>query len=270
MSIVTWDSPMTSDLQTLFSQKLQAYYPFVEREILTWTVQGREVEAFRIGEGNRTVIFTAAHHGNESITSLLLWRFLADYCQKTEQNQTLYGFSCRGLFRKTTLYAIPLVNPDGAELARRNPAWKANANGVDLNLNYPARWEQAKAIKAKAPGPRDYPGREPLDQPETIALAEFTRRIRPDTVAAWHTQGGEIYGAEDAFGHLLARESGYKLCQPPTESRNAGYRDWFEQEFGRPAYTIEAGRGENPLPLSDLPQMYRENLPIFALLLSGI
>ena len=241
----------------------------VKREILTWTAQGRPVEAVRIGIGQRRVLMTAAHHGNESITALLLERLLRAYCRRLVTGGQLFGFSCRGLYVHSTLYAVPLVNPDGAVLAQKDKSWKANGNGVDLNLNYPARWEQAKAIKATAPGSRDFPGFAPLDQAETMALAEYTREIDPHVIAAWHTQGGEIYGPEDAFGRLLARESGYTLCQPPPESRNAGFRDWFEQEFRRPGYTIEAGRGENPLPLSDLPQLYRENLPIFTLLLAG-
>ena len=242
----------------------------VHREILTWTAQGRPVEAVRIGIGQRRVLMTAAHHGNESVTALLLERLLRAYCRGIRLKGQLFGFSCRGLYRRSTLYAVPLVNPDGAALAQTNRLWKANANGVDLNLNYPARWEAAKAMKAQMPGPRDFPGFAPLDQPETMALAEYTKRIDPHTVAAWHTQGGEIYGPEDDFGRLLARESGYTLCQPPPESRNAGFRDWFEQEFCRPGYTIEAGRGENPLPIPDLPRLYRENLPIFTLLLAGV
>ena len=148
--------------------------------------------------------------------------------------------------------------------------------GVDLNLNYPARWETAKAMKPKLPGPRDYPGAAPLDQPETAALARLTAQVRPHAAAAWHTQGGEIYGAEpggrcpdEKLANALARSSGYALAQVPTQSANAGYRDWVLQEFGIPAFTIEAGRGENPLPLSDLPTLYRENRPIFAGLISN-
>ena len=264
---------MSSGLQKEFSQGLQACCPWLDSEVLTWTAGGNPVEAFQLGRGERRVLLTAGHHANESITSLLLWRLLEDYCRGLREDGSLYGFSCRGLFRRCTLYLVPLVNPDGADLVASGPEyrhWKANGQGVDLNLNYPARWELAKALKAQTPGPRDFPGHAPLDQPETAALAEYTRRVQPDVIAAWHTQGGEIYGDEDLFGRLLARESGYTLCQPPAESDNAGYRDWFLQEFQKPGFTIEAGRGENPLPLTDFSKIYRENLPIFALLLAGI
>ncbi len=229
------------------------------REVLTRTVQGREVLAFRWGRGARRVLITAGHHGNESITSLLILRFLQDISA---------DFSVFPR-EKVTLFAVPLVNPDGAVLAEADPDWKANALGVDLNLNYPARWELAKQLKAQEPGARDYPGAAPLDQRETAALAAYTRRIDPQIAAAWHTQGGEIYGPDDDFGQSLARASGYVLTQPPEESRNAGFRDWFEQEWGRPAYTIEAGRGVNPLPLTMLKKLYEENQPILVQLLMG-
>ena len=291
--IVQWDGSMSSLVQKECSQKLQDRYPWVESEILTWTAGGREVEMLKMGQGGRTVLLTAAHHANESITGLLLWRFLEDYCKMVQDDGCLWDISCRGLFRHCTLYTVPMVNPDGcdlvaglaseeekrqaATLAESQPTvsfplgWKANLQGVDLNLNYPARWEQAKAMKAKQPGPRDFPGYEPLDQPETSALAELVQRIHPDIVAAWHTQGREIYGdGDDQLSELLAAYSGYDWTTVPAESANAGFRDWFLQEFHRPGYTIEAGFGENPLPLSCLPELYEENLPIFVLLLAGL
>ena len=50
--------------------------------------------------------------------------------------------------------------------------------------------------------------------------------------------------------------------ETPAESGNAGYKDWFIQEYNRPGYTIEVGKGVNPLPLSQFPQIYRDNFGI--------
>lgn len=290
--IVAWDKPMTSALQQQFSRQMQELCPWLDSEVLTWTQGGRPLEVLSVGRGERRVLLTAGHHANETITSLLLWRFLEDYCRGLLMGGRLYGFSCRGIFRRTRLYAVPLVNPDGADLTAgaateeelRQAAnlsrpeipfpqgWKANLQGVDLNLNYPARWELAKQQKAQAPGARDFPGWQPLDQPETAALAEYTRRLNPDVTLAWHTQGGEIYAAApdgslraSTLARLMARASGYTLAAPPPQSSNAGFRDWILQELPGAAFTIEAGHGENPLPLRDLPELYQENLPLFAL-----
>ena len=61
---------------------------------------------------------------------------------------------------------------------------------------------------------------------------------------------------------INAAASGYTLEATPYESAFAGYKDWFIQNFRRPGYTIEAGRGENPLPISQFREIYSDCLPI--------
>ena len=51
----------------------------------------------------------------------------------------------------------------------------------------------------------------------------------------------------------------------PAASGYAGYKDWFIQQFNRPGYTIEVGIGENPLPLSQFEEIYRDNMGILTL-----
>ncbi len=302
--VVDWQEPFGSQRQELFIDGLQARFPVLEAQTLTMTAEGRPVRLLRLGHGRRRVLLTAGHHANEYISSLLLWRLLEEYCNAIRDNGGVFGFSARQLLEGTSLYLVPLVNPDGVDLvtgeippespscrkaARMAAAypevpfpsgWKANLQGVDLNLNYPTRWEKAKRIKEQAgvwePGPRDFGGAAPLDQPETRALVELTCKLKPHVMAAWHTQGGEIYGAcpdgsfpDEALARRMAKASGYELAQVPPESDNAGFRDWFMEKFSCPAFTIEAGRGVNPLPVEQLEEIYQENLPIFALLLAG-
>jgi len=155
--------------------------------------------------------------------------------------------------------------------------WKANLLGVDLNLQYPAGWLMAREIKFSQgytrPGPRDYVGRAPLNQLESQALAGYTEYIDPELVLAYHAQGKEIYwqfmnyevpGAKE-LGQQMAEASGYTLAEVPYASAFAGYKDWFIQEFRKPGYTIEVGSGTNPLPLSQFPEIYRDNVPILIL-----
>lgn len=51
----------------------------------------------------------------------------------------------------------------------------------------------------------------------------------------------------------------------PFASSFAGYKDWFLQEYRRPGYTIEAGIGNNPLPISQFNEIYNDNLGILVL-----
>lgn len=279
---------------------LHARYPFLRCRTLAHTDGGRRVNALELGQGNRCVLLTAGHHANEYITSMLCMTLLEDYLRAVATDGHFGGENARELFRKTRVCAVPMLCPGGVdlvtgcvpeeseeyraarEIAARFPempfpdGWKANLCGVDLNLNYPARWELARKIKAArgvtAPAPRDFVGEKPLDQPETAALSAYTCRVQPQLVVAWHTQGRVIYcdGAEDIspeaerLARRLAAVSGYALEPLPPESANAGFRDWFVQCFHRPGFTVEAGFGKNPLPLSQLPRMVRENTPLMA------
>lgn len=275
---------------------LSEKYPFVQLRTLTVTPGNRPLTALRIGEGSHRVLISAAHHANEWITAVMLLQFLESYAAAVAQGGQLAGENATALAAGSTLWAVPLVNPDGVDLvtgaatpdevaaakalAESYPdipfpeGWKADLLGVDLNLQYPAGWLQAREIKYMQgfdrPGPRDYVGPYPLSQRESRALAEFTEEVDPALVLAYHTQGQEIYWQfEDIFvpgarelGEEFAALSGYRLADTPYNSSFAGYKDWFIKRFRRPGYTIEAGIGENPLPISQLPEIYEANLPL--------
>ena len=298
MAIVQTDIPMTSQRCIDTILKITETYPFCRSEALTTTAFGRPIRTLVIGNGPRKVLYTAAHHANEWITAPLLLKFAEELASAIQSGGTIYETDAAELANTATIYMIPMVDPDGVDLvtgaiepggleyeaARRladnYPAipfpdgWKANLLGTDLNLNYPAGWLQARENKFSQgftrPGPRDYVGRAPLNQRETRALAGYTEVIDPALVLAYHSQGQVIYwqfedyeipGAE-GLGQRFAEVSGYALADTPFESAFAGYKDWFIQQFRRPGYTIEVGMGENPLPLSQLDQIYRDNLGI--------
>lgn len=155
--------------------------------------------------------------------------------------------------------------------------WKANINGVDLNLQFPAGWENAKKIKYDlgftSPAPRDFVGYGPLTEPEALAIYNFTLRYNFSLVIAYHTQGKEIYwnfqninppkGYE--IGKQFASASGYSLTDVTYNSSFAGYKDWFIQSYNKPGYTIEAGIGNNPLPISQFDEIYNDNIGILIL-----
>ena len=75
--------------------------------------------------------------------------------------------------------------------------WKANIRGVDLNLQFPASWEQARQIKFSqgftSPAPRDFVGYGPLTEPESLAIYNFTLQNYFNLVITFHTQGEVIY-----------------------------------------------------------------------------
>ncbi|MGF9713281.1 M14 family metallopeptidase [Paenibacillus naphthalenovorans] len=274
---------------------LKQRYPFLAVESIGRSVLGKTIPSIRIGSGPAEVHYNGSFHANEWITSLLLMKFIEDYASAYVNGAPLGAWDVRPLFEQTSLWIVPMVNPDGVELvlrglSRENPyyrqlmewncglqdfsGWKANIRGVDLNDQFPAHWEIERDRRGvPGPGPRDYTGMAPLSEPEALAMAEFTKSRNFQLVAALHTQGKEIYWnyrdleprESEAIACRLASVSGYEAVK--LHGSDAGYKDWFIQEFRRPGFTVEAGLGVNPLPVSQFGEMYREIAP---LLLEGL
>ena len=279
---------------------LVARYPKIRQETIGQSITGREIPVLLFGEGTHEVSYNAAHHGNEWITAPVLLKFLEDYAKAESQNGQIAGQEANLLYTMSTLHLVPMVNPDGVDLAtgaldtgpeheyavylaENYPhipfptGWKANARGVDLNLQYPAGWEQAKEIKFAQgftkPGPRDYVGKAALSEPESRALYDYTMRHNFYLTLAYHSQGEVIYwryldhlppGSKE-IGKIFAQLSGYTLEETPFASGHAGYKDWFILHFNRPSYTFEVGLGENPLPLSQFDKIYKDNQGVLAI-----
>lgn len=290
----------SSILVSYIVEGLVTRYPFLVSGSIGRSVMRKEIPYLRIGTGEKEVCYSASYHANESITTPVLLRFAEDYCDAygaVLRGESTPDFPAAQLYQEFSLYLIPLVNPDGVDLvngilrvgdfyrqavriAADFPSipfpegWKANIDGVDLNLQFPAGWEEARRIKYAQgytkPAPRDYVGMAPLTAPESIAVYNFTREHNFSLIIAYHTQGEVIYwkylnyeperSAEIA--QYFGRVSGYAVELTPSESAYAGYKDWFIQEYDRPGYTIEVGLGENPLPMSQFTDIYRANQPI--------
>ena len=278
-------------------------YPLFLIKNLGKSTLEEEIYYLKIGEGNRKLCINASHHANEWITSLIIMLFIEKYLFLYQNKQNYKGYNIEDLWRKTSLFVIPMVNPDGVNLCLKDKKimtqekyqeiwkpysnqlwnWKANTRGVDLNLNYPTGWEQAvknkKKIGISKAGPRDYPGPNAISEIETKNMIQITDLLKFDMTISLHSQGGEIYegyfGKEDnrayAIGKLFEKVSGYTLTKPNYNSSFAGYKDWFVDTYQKPGYTIEIGHGEEgkPLPLDKAEEIYKEVEEIFLVALEN-
>ena len=292
-SLVPRNIPFTSEVLRYCIKGLHARYPFIYAGSIGDSVLGTPLYTLRLGQGENRVFFNGAHHANEWITSPLLMQYLENYADAYVSGKKIGGIDASALYGKATLTVVPMVNPDGVDLTTGALApqsnayfsalsmngsldhfpknWKANIHGVDLNLQYPAGWETAREIKFAQgytkPGPRDYVGPRPLSEPESDAVYRLTRRESFSLTLSYHAQGEVIYWKYQSYepdnsrsiGEEFSRLSSYALELTPNESGYAGYKDWFIQDFNRPGYTIEVGRGTNPLPMAELQGIYRRN-----------
>lgn len=284
-------------LLTLLTEGLAVRYPFLKTGSFGQSVMGKNLVYIRIGTGAKEVFYNAAHHANEWLTTPVLLKFTEDYADAFSQGGSIGGAAATTLFRNYSLYLAPMVDPDGVDLvtgvlssggyynqavriSEQYPqvsfpsGWKANIAGVDLNLQYPANWDEAKRIKFEqgftSPAPRDFVGKAPLVAPESYAVYRFTKSHNFLLTLSYHSQGKLIYWKYLDYEPARSREiadyfgevSGYSVEETPYASGFAGYKDWFIETYNRPGYTIEVGLGQSPLPVSQFPEIYRANLGI--------
>ena len=231
-----------------------------EKCVFGKSVEGRNLYALFIGNHEAPIgISQAAIHGREWITALLS-------LHHAEKN-----------LKRGGVWILPLTNPDGALLSeigittvspeKRHflaelncgynfSLWKANAKGVDLNVNFDARWGTG-ARNVFSPAPENYVGESPFCAPESRALKEFTEQIRPDFTVSWHTKGEEIYWRfHQPFFRIsrdkkLAKRLSNAINCPLKEAKRSvgGYKDWCIECLKIPAFTVEVGRDDLVHPL---------------------
>lgn len=255
------------------------------------SVLGRNIYAFGAGRLRGGTLFVGGVHALEWLTTLLLFRFCFDLSKREE---VLSRLENKGAI------IIPCLNPDGVEIVLNGlegakerasfvdrisngdlSKWQANANGVDLNHNFDAGFNILKKLEINAgiisPSPTRYGGEYPFSEPETKALASICKLFDVQTAFAFHSQGEEIfwqYGKNTPprsrlMAELLSESSGYKLSAQEGLASHGGFKDWFIDRLSRPAFTIEIGKGKNPLPIQELDGIYErlENTLYLALTL---
>ncbi len=292
--VVPTNISFTSLVLELSVTGLKKRYPFLQTGSMGKSIMGKPLYYLKIGSGQNQVFYNASHHANEWITTPLLMKYIEKYAQAFSMGGSIFNTDTAYLYNTASLYIAPMVNPDGVDLvtgelnsgayytraqriSENYPnipfpnGWKANIAGIDPNLQYPAGWEKAREIKFSqgftSPAPRDYVGSAPLEAPESRAVYDFTLSKDFSLTLSYHTQGQVIYWKyldylpERSFeiAQVFASVSGYALSETPTISGYAGYKDWFIYRYNQPGYTIEAGLGESPLPLSQFNEIYSDN-----------
>ncbi len=229
-----------------------------EKFIIGKSAQGRPIYCFKVKKTAYPVVIAQyAIHAREFITTSLALRQIEDF--------VAFG-------NKGTVYFIPATNPDGIVIASTfKPLYKANANGVDLNVNFEARWGKGE-LNARIKGDENFIGEYPFSEPETVALRDFTLKIKPHATLSYHSKGEEIYCEKERQGLALelARVTGYKVKDTPNSS--GGYRDWCEEKLKIPAFTVEVGDDglSHPVGLEHLEQIYQKNRGVIGALTENL
>ena len=225
-----------------------------------------------------SMIVVASTHAREHITSLLVARQIYFYLT---QRLNLFG----------GIYFVPMLNIDGVRLCHEGvdfvpskekqeflvdinegydfSLWKANANAVDINVNFDAEWGTG-ASNVTFPSSANYIGKHAMSECETVALAQFTKKISPDYVITYHAKGEQVFWQffqdeqtkkrDFRYANFVSKYTGYQLVEQTKSA--GGYKDWCVQKLGIPAITVEVGNDSyaHPYPYSQIDDIVAKNL----------
>lgn len=201
--------------------RLAMRFGFVDLFTVGESVMEKKLYCLKIGVGNKKVFLTSGENGMEHTGSQLLMRFLETYAEAIHSKVPFFGHDSAELFGSVSLYALPMLNPDGVDIALHglditNPyhrqlisktgihsfakVWRANANGVDLNT-------------------ADTPFNQ--SEPETKALSDFLHSASFDALIQVKMPNSNPY---------------YDYNTPPYQG---GISGWFESEFSKPGRQVE-------------------------------
>ena len=268
---------------------LKDTYPFLHTEVIGKAVSGKDITAIKIGRADSYVLYAGAFHGSEHITINLLLKFVEQLCEALTSGNAIANFDARRIMMGRGLIIVPCVNPDGVEISINGPSaggymaakvaklclnghkkWNSNMRGVDINHNFDADWSALHELEQKngiyGPAMTRYGGHKPVSEPETAAMVELCNTYNIRHAVAFHSQGEVIYSGYNnitvprmqKMAEIMSSISGYTLDNPEDLAVGGGFKDWFIQHFKRPAFTVEIGLGENPLPIENIKKIYSD------------
>ena len=139
MSIVPTNVSYNYSLMSQNLATLNRTYPFLNIQTVGNSVLGKNIYVVKLGKGTKKVFYSASIHANEWITSVLLMKFIEDYCIAYNNNSRLYGYSVKRLFNSVSIYIMPMVNPDGVDLVtgNLNKTSLAYLNALNISRQFP-------------------------------------------------------------------------------------------------------------------------------------
>ena len=273
------------------------------------TKDGRAIYDAVIGNPNGASHFIVVYtqHGSEHINTQLAMRQI-EYILTTWTNGGSYGdktFS--DIFSNVCFHIIPMANPDGVTISQLGveglrtesaktvvnlcyeldkehgkvygsfedyeTKFKANANGVDLNKNFNAGWEEMDN-NVNYPSTDGYKGTGAVSEPETQAIVSLAETYPISAVIGVHSPGDRIiwnYGAEGEvlnagknLAETLKALTKYGMVQEShyTKRVAGGMAEYFVSERNLPALSIMTGGGTLPVSMSYFADIFGRNLNV--------
>ncbi|MDD3338223.1 MAG: M14 family zinc carboxypeptidase [Lachnospiraceae bacterium] len=274
--MITLEKCFTYDeLFGLMKDLSEEYKEFVLCRIIGQTHDDRLIPMLRVGVGTPALLCSAGMHGRENVNPIIMLKIVEEYCSAYRHKEFIQQCSVYDLLNQFSICFIPVVNPDGYEIAQRgfdvihNPIlrqmckmknithenWKYNARGVDINRNFPSKTYIQQQFY-------EYPGSEN----ETQALMRLFQDYDSMGYVDFHSRGKIIYYYRQCMSSLYNQRS-HRLAKylQKLSRYNLGTKDeelmsnmsgghsvhYYSELTGKPALTIETVEDDATFPLDE-------------------
>ncbi len=220
----------------------------VKGDPLIWMTFGNETE-----KRKETTLILCGVHGDE-ITPIKFCFDILDH-----MNELALKEDKEEHLKDRLVLIAPIVNPDS--FLKKWPT-RTNANGVDVNRNFPTRDFKRDAIKLwknrYKKDKRRYPGTVAMSEPETLFQVNLLKRYGPDKIISVHApltmldydgpadrHAGGVVGssANQLLMQMSEQAKGYKIKNYPFFPGSLG--NYAGNERNIPTYTLELPSSDN-------------------------
>ena len=241
---------------------LEETYPeLINTEVAGHSVKGSPIPLVKLGKGDRKALITAGIHAREYLTTAFAMRCIEEYAEAYYSKTGKYGsYDMVEMLDEYTLYIVPMMNPDGLDIVTngkktlydkslKDENYKRNANGVNLNRNFPFEWDKI-TTGHNVNDEEAYRGKTAASEPETQAMMTLCEIHDFEWMYSMHLYGNNIYWrdkvngvipGDEALVNKLSKACGF-IASPSTTDVNGyggGFENWFRQTYNRPGFCVE-------------------------------
>lgn len=256
-------SPTSQDVYDMVNCLAEFYPELISTEVIGSSVKGKDIVLLKMGKGEKKACIVAGLHAKEDIAVVFTLRSIEEYAAAYYSKSGKYGtYNMKKMLDEYTLYIVPTMNPDGLDIVNAGEMplytdklsdsvrakYKSNANGVNLNRNFPFRWDQIISSPTE-PDEADYRGDSENSEPETQAIVKLVESNDFEWLFSMHCKGYFIYWSDSynkvnsydkKLAYRLQDNCGYGLKSPtPIKNLGGGLENWFRYKTGKPGFCIE-------------------------------
>lgn len=238
----------------------ETYPALISTEVIGHSVKGSPIPLIKLGRGEKKALIGAGIHAREYLTIAFTMRCVEEYAEAYYSKTGKYGnYDMVKMLDEYTLYIVPMINPDGLDIvtngkktlydkSKKDENYKRNANGVNLNRNFPFEWD--KVTDSSGTKYENYKGKSAGSEPETQAMMTLCANNDFEWMYSMHLYGNNVYWRDSKNGVIPGDEALVnklnKVCKfiisPSTTDPNGyggGFENWFRQTYKRPGFCVE-------------------------------